>query len=125
MKRFVKLLALLVGISSCTQEDYELPAMQSEINSQLMSSILEINDVTTWEEELNYCLKGKGRNLLLSQGLEMIEYKLQKGEVIFGREAILHKLSDDTLLPIYNDSTNINNFNLLGIAEINLSLIHI
>lgn len=119
MKRFVKLLALLVGISSCTQEDYELPAMQSEINSQLMSSILEINDVATWEEELNYCLKGKGRNLLLSQGLEMIEYKLQKGEVIFGREAILHKLSDDTLLPIYNDSTNINNFNLLGIAEIN------
>ena len=49
MKRFVKLLALLVGISSCTQEDYELPAMQSEINSQLMFSILEINDVATWE----------------------------------------------------------------------------
>lgn len=120
MKHLIRVAVLLLVVFSCTQEEStNLSKVKTNDNYLLPSSLLNEN-VGTWEADLDYSLFGEGKKILANQGLEMLDYELQKDSEVLGKEALSQKLLGNSFIPIYDDSLNINNFNLLCVKDIDI-----
>lgn len=71
----------------------------------------------TWQDNLNRIAADTGMVSLSDYGLKLLNYKLLD-ETINGR-LINCNLDDNDLIPIYNDTTNINYFELVLASDIN------
>lgn len=96
------MLTLCLASYACSQEDI--------INDE---ETISPHSRITWESQLETIMQGKGAELLSSQGLSLSCYKTNSAYYIMEED-----ICDEAIVPLYNDTSDINKFKLLTVSDI-------
>ncbi|WP_303010871.1 hypothetical protein [uncultured Bacteroides sp.] len=98
---FLIMLFLFVGMYSCSQDDF-------------MDNSLITDTSSTWKKQLDYIVAGEGSKLLVLQNLELLYYDVLTSPPVKNDYDIMN----DDCFPLYNDSNDINHFQLMTYQNI-------
>ena len=105
-------------MSSCSQDfDEQMYMIEEEaLKSTLAASRSMETELqfSSWSDFLDYYIQGEGREWFESQNIKLLGYDFEK-EVIPSESDYIVK--DDQILPIYNDTCNVNQFRLMSLSE--------
>ncbi|MDR1090596.1 MAG: hypothetical protein LBL79_05925 [Prevotella sp.] len=87
-------------------------------------SIMETADrnstvISTWQKQIDYALNGLGAEKFALQDLQLVHYKVIDDMDVKVKSWASEKVSEDSFVPVYNDSLDINRFELLPVSEVN------
>ena len=110
--------ALLIGCYSDDEPIADIEVNLEEYEDDLIySSMLEGEfNFSSWQECLDYFIKGTGAEWLERQNITLVNYKLLKDNVMLNTQDL--DISDNSIFPIYEDSAEINKFTLVPFEQI-------
>jgi hypothetical protein len=104
----VSVISLGISMQSCSKDD-------KYNNTTDVHAFSVINQ--TWQDNLSHIIADTSIVSLSEYGLKLLNYKLFDGVTTSGY--INYDLNNNDLIPIYNDSTDINYFELVLASDIN------
>ncbi|MDR1221800.1 MAG: hypothetical protein LBL07_02825 [Tannerella sp.] len=75
--------------------------------------------ISTWQKQIDYVLNGLGAEKFALQNLQLVHYKVIDDMDVSVKSWASEKLSDESVVPVYNDSLDINRFELLPVSGVN------
>ncbi len=121
MKLKVILWGATIALASCSQSYDE---QMFDVKSDELSATLTASDTSlfenelqfsSWKDCLDYFVDGSGADWLQNQGIKLTGYELLRENIAFSDSDFA--VSDECIVPIYNDTCNVNEFELMTIAD--------
>jgi hypothetical protein len=114
----IRIFSLVMVLASMTSAGIFMQSCSKEIG--IMETVDKNSKiVSTWQEQIDYVLNGLGAKEFALQDLRLVYYKVTDDINVSAKSWASEKLSDESFVPAYNDSLEINRFELLPVSRIN------
>lgn len=118
-KTGILILLLVFMLAACSQNyEEDMFDINKDLMTDLSSREMSIDSELTfssWKDLINNFVDGEGSEWFKKQNIELLGYEVVNENVILSTSDL--SVSDETIMPIYDDTCNVNKFCLVSIAD--------